>query len=122
MCCGRSLPGYGSRSLGAVSTRAITSLDGYVEFTSNATDEGVMAGLSHGDVDQNYTDIDFVRKRYTMRERVALWNHRSWRFFGFGLAFFFFLEIPLLNILTGAFVIPCAAVGGTLLYLELDQK
>jgi RHS repeat-associated protein len=46
---------------GAVSTQAIVSGDGYVDWTaSSASSANVMIGLSNGDTDQNYTDIDFA--------------------------------------------------------------
>jgi RHS repeat-associated protein len=46
---------------GAVSTQTIVSGDGYVDWTaSSASSANVMIGLSNGDTDQNYTDIDFA--------------------------------------------------------------
>jgi RHS repeat-associated protein len=45
---------------GASSTQTITSGDGYVEFTASKTSTYRMIGLSQGDADQNYTDIDFA--------------------------------------------------------------
>jgi hypothetical protein len=41
---------------------SVTSLagDGYVEFTTDETNRFKAAGLSNGDTDQNYTDIDFA--------------------------------------------------------------
>lgn len=66
----------------------------------------------------DYTDINLVRRGYTTKEKFRLWRAYQWRFFGYGSAFFFFLTIPLIN----AFVIPAAAVGGALLYLELERK
>jgi uncharacterized protein involved in cysteine biosynthesis len=53
-----------------------------------------------------------------MREKIALWRERPWRFFGFGLAFFFRLTIPFVN----AIIFPVVAAGGAMLYLELDRK
>jgi hypothetical protein len=44
---------------GAVSTKAIASGNGYVEFTANETTTYRMLGLSNGDSSQNYDDIDF---------------------------------------------------------------
>ena len=66
----------------------------------------------------DYTDLNLVRRRYATRAKLRLWHHHSWRFFGYGLSFFVFLTIPLLN----AVMVPAAAVGGALLYLELDRK
>ena len=66
----------------------------------------------------DYTDINLVRRDYTTREKLHLWRSYQWRFFGFGLAFFVFITLPLLN----AFVIPAAATGGALLYIELERK
>src|SRR5207253_6409319 len=45
---------------GAASTQAIASGDGYVEFTASETNTYRMIGLSHGDSDQGYQDIDFA--------------------------------------------------------------
>jgi bacillolysin len=50
--------GWGSA--GAVSTRAIASGDGYVEVVASETTTNRMFGLSNGDTNQNYTDIDFA--------------------------------------------------------------
>ncbi len=66
----------------------------------------------------DYSDINLVRRRYTLREKVRLWRTHEWRFLGYGLSFFFLITLPLVNVV----VIPCAAVGGALLYLELDRK
>jgi hypothetical protein len=44
---------------GATSTRAIASGDGYVEFTADAL-AARMCGLSNGDSNQSYADIDFA--------------------------------------------------------------
>ena len=45
---------------GAVSTRGIVSMDGYVEFTASETTTHRMIGLSRGDTNQGYPDIDFA--------------------------------------------------------------
>jgi CysZ protein len=66
----------------------------------------------------DYTDLNMVRRRYATRAKARLWRTHSWRFFGYGLSFFVFLTIPLVN----AVMVPAAAVGGALLYLELDRK
>lgn len=66
----------------------------------------------------DYTDLNLVRRKYTLREKVKLWRHYEWRFLGYGVSFFFLLTLPLVN----AVAIPCAAVGGALLYLELPKK
>jgi hypothetical protein len=42
-----------------VSTRAIATGDGYVEATVAEVDRSRMFGLSNGDTDQGYNDIDF---------------------------------------------------------------
>jgi YD repeat-containing protein len=44
---------------GAISTRAISAGDGYMTFKANSTSQSIIAGLSHGDANQNYTDIDY---------------------------------------------------------------
>ncbi|MCW8139779.1 MAG: EI24 domain-containing protein [Planctomycetota bacterium] len=66
----------------------------------------------------DYTDINLVRRRYSLREKVRLWRTHEWRFLGYGISFFFLITMPVINIVA----IPCAAVGGALLYLELDRK
>src|SRR6478672_6669513 len=45
---------------GAVSTQAIASGDGYVQATVDVTSTYRMFGLSNGDTNQSYTDIDFA--------------------------------------------------------------
>ncbi|HEX8162591.1 MAG TPA: RHS repeat-associated core domain-containing protein [Pyrinomonadaceae bacterium] len=45
---------------GASSVQSIQSGDGYVEFTAALSTDDVMCGLSHGDTNQDYTDIDFA--------------------------------------------------------------
>jgi hypothetical protein len=45
---------------GAVSTKGIASLDGYVEFTATETTTHRLIGLSHGDSSQTQADIDFA--------------------------------------------------------------
>ena len=45
---------------GASSAQAIVSGDGYVQFTASETNKHRMLGLSKGDSNQNYTDIDFA--------------------------------------------------------------
>ena len=44
---------------GAISTRSIVSGDGYVEFTVSETNTARVIGLSNGDTNTDYTDIDF---------------------------------------------------------------
>lgn len=66
----------------------------------------------------DYSDLNLVRRGYPLSEKWRLWRLHEWRFLGFGISFFFLLTIPFLN----AFAIPCAAVGGALLYLELSRK
>ncbi len=45
---------------GAVSTQQIASGDGYVEFTASETTTYRMLGLSNGNTDTSYQDIDFA--------------------------------------------------------------
>jgi hypothetical protein len=49
---------------GAVSSQTITAGDGYVEFTVLETNKNRMCGLSNGDSNQNYADIDFAWYAY----------------------------------------------------------
>ncbi|MCA9669804.1 MAG: hypothetical protein KC503_29620 [Myxococcales bacterium] len=44
---------------GAVSNESFTG-DGYVQFSTSENDTAKMGGLSNGDADQSYTDIDFA--------------------------------------------------------------
>jgi Zn-dependent metalloprotease len=45
---------------GAISTQAIASGDGYVEFTASETTTYRMLGLSNGNANSSYTDVDFA--------------------------------------------------------------
>jgi hypothetical protein len=45
---------------GAISTQSLASGDGHVEFTAGETTSYRMLGLSNGNTDQNYTDVDFA--------------------------------------------------------------
>jgi hypothetical protein len=45
---------------GAISSQSITSGDGYVEFTVDKSTTAEMVGLSNGDSNQSYTDIDYA--------------------------------------------------------------
>src|SRR5205085_1315872 len=49
----------GCLDAGASSQDQISTGDGYVEFTVGETDTFWMAGLSHGDDDQTFADVDF---------------------------------------------------------------
>jgi len=51
--------GGSSWNAGAVSTHSLTSGNGFVEATLTSNSGGVVFGLSKGDTDQNWTDIDF---------------------------------------------------------------
>lgn len=46
--------------LGGASTTATIPSDGYMEFTTGETNTTKVAGLSNGDTNQNYDDIDFA--------------------------------------------------------------
>ncbi len=52
-----AVEGWGNA--GAVSTQAIATGDGYADFTADGLGYG-MFGLSHGDTDQSYQDIDYA--------------------------------------------------------------
>jgi RHS repeat-associated protein len=52
--------GNGWNTSGAVSTQSIASGDGYVEFKASEANTYRMIGLSHGDTNQNFDDIDFA--------------------------------------------------------------
>jgi hypothetical protein len=51
---------WGWDNAGASSTKAITSGDGYVEVTASENNTHRMFGLSNGDSNQDYTDIDYA--------------------------------------------------------------
>lgn len=53
-----AVAGWGNA--GAVSVQQLASGDGYVEITASETIAGRMFGLSCGNTDANYTDIDFA--------------------------------------------------------------
>ncbi len=55
---------------GAVSTQQITAGDGYVEFTASETTTSRMLGLSNGDSNASYTDIDFALYLYGGQLRI----------------------------------------------------
>jgi hypothetical protein len=44
---------------GAISTRSIITDDGFVSFTTNETDTQKILGLSHGNSNSSFTDVDF---------------------------------------------------------------
>jgi YD repeat-containing protein len=52
--------GNGWNTAGAVSTQTIASGAGYMEFTASETTMYRLIGLSNGDTNQNYDDIDFA--------------------------------------------------------------
>jgi PKD repeat protein len=55
-----SKPGAATLPAGASSTRAIVAGNGYAEFTATETNGSRMFGLSRGDTDQTFPDIDFA--------------------------------------------------------------
>jgi hypothetical protein len=65
---------------GASSTRAIgAGSDGYAEFTV-PTDPGyAMFGLSHGDSDQGYADLDFAFYTYPPTGQLMVFENGGWR-------------------------------------------
>src|SRR5882724_5868287 len=54
-----SRPGANGWDAGAVSTRTIASGDGYVQFTATETNTHRRLGLSYGNTNQSWDDIDF---------------------------------------------------------------
>jgi hypothetical protein len=52
-------PGWGW-SAGASSVEQIAAGDGYVEFSTDETNKSKMAGLSHGDTNADWVDIDYA--------------------------------------------------------------
>jgi ABC transport system ATP-binding/permease protein len=70
----------------------------------------------------DYVDLSLVVRHYRFKEKIRLLWRRKARFFGFGIAFFLCLEIPWINLILGMVLLPTAAVGATLLFLELDER
>jgi alpha-tubulin suppressor-like RCC1 family protein len=56
----RKSAGAAAWDAGAVSTRGIVSMDGYLELVASETTTSRMIGLSQGDTSQTYQDIDFA--------------------------------------------------------------
>jgi len=67
---------------GAVSSQAIVSGDGYVEFTASETNRARMCGLGNGDSDQNYTDIEFAIQLTASDGTNGIWVFESGTFRG----------------------------------------
>ena len=55
---------------GAISTQQIASGDGYVEFTASETNTYRMLGLSNGNTNASYDDIDFALYQYAGQIQV----------------------------------------------------
>lgn len=53
------IAGTGWANAGAASTQSLTSGDGYMEYTASETTTDRIIGLSHGDSNQNWDDVDF---------------------------------------------------------------
>jgi PKD repeat protein len=51
--------GAGGYDAGAISTKALASGDGFLEFTASETTTYRIAGLSRGNTNQHYSDVDF---------------------------------------------------------------
>jgi hypothetical protein len=66
---------------GGASTRAIISGDGYLEWTATETTTYRICGLSYGDTDWNFTDIDFGM---FARPSGALWRIENGAMLGIG--------------------------------------
>jgi alpha-tubulin suppressor-like RCC1 family protein len=64
---------------GASSTRGIASGDGYAEFTVPATAGYAMFGLSYGDTDQSYGDIDFAFYTYPPAGQIFVYEKGVYR-------------------------------------------
>jgi CysZ protein len=66
----------------------------------------------------DYLDFPLARHHYHWKERWAFLRRHAWPALGFGVGVFGLLLIPFLNL----FILPIAAVAGTLLYLDLRPK
>src|SRR5262249_42563303 len=60
-------------------------------------------------------DYPTTRRRWTFSQKLGLLRQHTGASLGFGVAAWFFALIPVLNLV----VVPSAAVGGTLLFLDL---
>jgi CysZ protein len=65
-----------------------------------------------------FMDHPMSRRGYTFREKTAFLRRRLVASLGFGIGVVFPASFPLINVL----VIPAAAVGGTLLFLDLEAE
>jgi CysZ protein len=64
----------------------------------------------------DYVDWPAARRGWPIRARLALLGRHPWLMFGFGLAVWACLFVPLLNL----FFMPLSVAGGTLLFLDLE--
>jgi hypothetical protein len=64
---------------GAVSSRVLSSGDGYVEYTIPASAGYAMFGLSHGDTDGGYADIDYGLYTYPPTSQLMVYEKGVWR-------------------------------------------
>jgi len=73
--------GNGVWDAGAVSTQSINAGDGYVEFTASEINTFRMCGLSHGDSNQSYADIDFAMYLggYPSGGQIEIYEAGVWR-------------------------------------------
>ena len=62
--------GDGMGNAGAISTQAIATGDGYVEFTASETTTYRMLGLSNGNTNSNWDDIDYALYEYAGQLQV----------------------------------------------------
>jgi hypothetical protein len=67
-------PGGSGWNAGAVSNRVIVSGDGYAEYTVAAPSDYVMFGLSQGDSDAGYADIDFALYTYPPTAKLMVFE------------------------------------------------
>jgi len=70
----------------------------------------------------DYLDLNLVVRHYGPWEKARIFWARRWRLAGFGLAFVLPLSLPWINLVLGPLLLPTAAVGGAILFLELDRK
>lgn len=65
----------------------------------------------------DFLDIVMARKKYTLTEKLAFLNKNSLAFIMFSIPLMLLFWIPIVQIL----IIPCAAIGGTKLFLEAKK-
>jgi len=64
---------------GAVSSKVLVSGDGYAEYQVTPSTGYLMFGLSHGDTDGSYSDIDYAIYTYPTTSQLMVWEKGVYR-------------------------------------------